>query len=153
MPSVAAPAGLIAREERVIAALHRLMAEQNHLLQEHRQQLAALIDRASRSRAPQAPGHGAGAHSLQRTAPPPIKSSQASPPIAARSVAQAASSEPGGRAMGTPSPWSSPAAVTVATPVVAQRPLHTTQVLAENSGFWARLGRGFVSTFSPAYKD
>jgi putative secretion ATPase (PEP-CTERM system associated) len=48
-PATAAPAAdVITREERVLAGLQRLLAEQNHLLQEHRQQLAALIDRASR---------------------------------------------------------------------------------------------------------
>jgi hypothetical protein len=33
------------------------------------------------------------------------------------------------------------------------RPLRTTQMLTESQGFWSRLGRGFFSTFSPAYKD
>jgi general secretion pathway protein A len=52
-PIAAAPVGavnadLVARQERVLAGLQRLLTEQNHLLQEHRQQLAALVDRASR---------------------------------------------------------------------------------------------------------
>lgn len=100
---------LVARQERVLVALQRLLAEQNHLLQEHRQQLAALVERAS------------------RPAPAPVAPS-------------APKSEP------------SPASQSWATQSVV-RPHPTTQVLAEPTGFWARLGRGFFNSFSPAYKD
>jgi general secretion pathway protein A len=109
------------REERVLAALQRLLAEQNHLLQEHRQQLAALIDRASRP-AP-APAAGTAASAPK---PQPIAAVQTPRPT-------------------PPASWSSAPAV--------QRPLHTTQVIAESPGFWSRLGRGFFNSFSPAYKD
>jgi hypothetical protein len=103
-----------------------LLTEQNHVLQEHRQQLAALVERASR------PQSAAPAATKAQT---PI---QPQPPLSTMQVAAP-------QRMPTSSPWTTPATV--------QRPLHTTQALAGTPGFWARLGRGFFSTFSPAYKD
>ena len=124
-----APSPPSAREDRVIAALQRLLAEQNHLLQEHRQQLAALIDRASR----------------QAPAPAPAPASAPAAPTPAASKPQSIAAVQMPSPAPSVSPWTSSPAV--------QRPLHTTQVLAENPGFWTRLGRGFFNTFSPAYKD
>jgi general secretion pathway protein A len=129
---------LIARQERMLTALQRLLAEQNHLLQEHRQQLAALVDRASRPAAPAAapaPAPApAAAHTPVAAAPQPVetKASVAPTPHQTRSSVTAA-------------PWSMS--------VAAQRPLHSTQAIVETPGFWSRLGRGFVNTFSLAYKD
>jgi general secretion pathway protein A len=115
-----------AREDRLIAALQRLLAEQNHLLQEHRQQLAALVERASRPAAPPAAA----------PAPTPAAKPQPQPqPIASMEARRVPAVSPS---------WSSSTSL---------RPLHTTQVLADSPGFWARLGRGFFGTFSPAYKD
>ena len=133
---------LVARQERVLVAMQRLIAEQNHLIQEHRQQLAALVERASRPApaavptpvvAPASAAAPAAAPTVSATSPvakpEPVKT-QETPRVTPHSHSTAAS-------------WSSQAA----------RPLHTTQVLAESQGFWARLGRGFFSSFSPAYKD
>jgi putative secretion ATPase (PEP-CTERM system associated) len=141
--STTAPPELIAREERVLAGLQRLLAEQNHLLQEHRQQLAALIDRASR--------------------PPsvaPVERTASAQPLAAARAAQPAAPVHAGQTYGS-KPLSSAASPSVARPVsapwtpslIAPRPLNTTVALTETTGFWARLGRGFFSTFAPAYKD
>jgi putative secretion ATPase (PEP-CTERM system associated) len=129
------PAELIAREERVIAALQRLLAEQNHLLQEHRQQLAALIERASRP-----------APAPQPAAPVPM-AAVAAAPVAAKPqpIAPVQMPKPATPNMATPNTWSAPAA--------SPRALHSTQLMTESQGFWSRLGRGFFNTFSPAYKD
>jgi hypothetical protein len=116
-----------------LAALQRLLAEQNHLLQEHRQQLAALIDRASRP----APAPAASSPKPD-PAPKPLAAVGPAPnPLTAAAAPRPATAPP-------PS-WNHAAAV--------QRPLHTTQVMADSPSFWSRLGRGFFNSFSPAYKD
>jgi putative secretion ATPase (PEP-CTERM system associated) len=117
-----------ARQERVLAAFQRLLAEQNHLLQEHRQQLAALVDRASRAPQPAPPAPA------PAPAPAPLKP-----------MTSAVVETPRPAAIAARTPWTSTTLV--------DRPLHATQALAATPGFWTRLGRGFFSTFSPAYKD
>jgi general secretion pathway protein A len=152
-PSVAVPAAIVNsqasdREERVIAALQRLLAEQNHLLQEYRQQLAALIERASRLPAP-APVVAGQSHAAPVTVNQATAASQAAPAAQAPIVTPSAS---------RPQPLT-PSSARVTAPPTPQwtpkpiRPLHTTQVLAESPSFWSRLGRGFFSSFSPAYKE
>jgi hypothetical protein len=116
----------------MIAALQRLLAEQNHLLQEHRQQLAALVERASRPAPANAASAPAEATTTVAVEPAPSKLSMGPTMQQTRSTVTAA-------------PWSMSTA--------AQRPLHSTQAIVESPGFWSRLGRGFVNTFSLAYKD
>jgi putative secretion ATPase (PEP-CTERM system associated) len=116
-----AAAELLARQERMLVAMQRLVAEQNHLLQEHRQQLAALVDRVTRP----AP------------APPPSRS-----PEMLRTT-------PATPIVTPPRPVQAP--TTDWTTVAPRQPLHSTQMLAASQGFWSRLGRGVVNTFSPAY--
>ena len=160
-PTVASPSSAPAdgatpdysREERVLAALQRLLAEQNHLLQEHRQQLAALIERASRPApaaaapapappATQKPQTMAAAQPMAPALAHPVQSPLAAQPAAAKTPAATTSLRPQ-----TPVTWPS-------APAAEHRPLHSTQVLAaEGQSFWSRLGRGFFNTFSPAYKD
>jgi general secretion pathway protein A len=138
--AVTLPAELIAREERVIAALHRLLAEQNHLIQEHRQHLAALIERASRP----APAPAQTPAAAPASAPAVMAASHTAPQTLAKPQ--------GLTTTATLQPSQAPAASWSAAAAPA-RPLRTTQMLTESQGFWSRLGRGFFSTFSPAYKD
>jgi putative secretion ATPase (PEP-CTERM system associated) len=130
-PATAATSELMARQERMLETLQRLLAEQNHLLQEYRRQLAALAERAAR------PGVSAAAPSPAVPRPPVETPTRDSRPLSMTA--------PPIRAAATATPWTAPAA--------PQRPLHTTQMLTESSGFWSRLSRGFVNTFTPAYKD
>lgn len=111
--AAAASADLVARQERMLAAMQRLLAEQNHLLQLHREQLVAIISKTSPPR-PTPPAS---------TPPAPVQ--QASPGPA-------------------PSWGTTPA---------SPHTLSTTPTTATRDGWWARLGRNFFGTYSPAYKD
>jgi hypothetical protein len=133
----------------MLEALQRLVADQNHLLQEQRQQLAAMVERATRPIATTASARPAESAVSAEPKPGPASRSAAdalmpggAPPTKVAAGTVAARPTRGADAM---APWTAPAS--------SQRPLHTTQMLAEHSGFWSRLGRGFVNTFSPAYKD
>ena len=148
-PATVASAELIARQERMLETLQRLLAEQNHLLQEHRQQLAAIVERATRPVATTASTRSTEAAASTELKPGPASRAAVdtvTPAVASstRVAATAVTARPT-RAADAVAPWTAPAS--------SQRPLHTTQMLAENSSFWSRLGRGFVNTFSPAYKD
>ena len=142
-PAAALQPELIAREERIIAALHRLLAEQNHLLQEHRHHLAALVERASRPVAAPAPAP------VTATSPAAAAAATVAPPTASPRPQAVSTTAPARRA--TTPPWTPPVSATAA--AARPRPLQTTHVMTESSGFWSRLGRGFFNTFSPAYKD
>ena len=150
------PAELIAREERVLAALQRLLAEQNHLMQEHRQQLAALIERASRP----APAAAPAPRPQPQPQPPasvqaprvheqpasPSGSARPQPAVQPKADKDPIASTQTSRPTHAPSPaWSAASS--------ASAPLHDTLAVTESQGFWSRLGRGFFNTFSPAYKD
>jgi putative secretion ATPase (PEP-CTERM system associated) len=150
-----ASADLIARQERVLAALQRLLAEQNHLIQEHREHLAALIVRASRVPTTQgvvaAPAPAPARVPAPAAATPPgaiaapLSVAAAAAPAAAASAAApalAASSPP---VLKPPAPWPSTSSQRIIAPAPGSAP--------DGEGFWTRLGRGFFNTFSPAYKD
>lgn len=126
-------AELVARQERVLTALQRLMAEQNHLLQAHREQLAALVKQAEDRRAAPAAAPSAPPPTVQRTSAArlPVDPPHAAAPRAERPAASTAPD------------W----------PNASQRLLVPQAATAGRETFWSRLGRGFVSTFSPAYKD
>jgi general secretion pathway protein A len=144
-----------AREERVLAALQRLMAEQNHLLQLHREQLAAILHKAERLRSFPEP-----------TPAPPPPAANASPmttTIAANASPAATSAPASG-----PTPLPRPAPAPTVAPMAHARPaaatpwpataghtrlLATGHASTEKDGWWTRLGRGLLGTVSPAYKD
>ena len=140
-PSIApsatpAPAELIAREERVLVALQRLMAEQNQLLQLHREQLVAIMNNVERMRA---------------TPPPPPSAPKPAPVPAAPAAAATAQSA-------RPAPMSTSAPMEQS-PVVAAWPGAQSRILvpagpaAEPGRWWSRMGRGLFGTVTPAYKD
>lgn len=143
-----APADHVAREERMLLAFQALMAEQNHLLQLHREQLAAIMDKVEHLRVAQVTPPvtaTAGATVASPAAPhhpPAVPAPPASPSPGAASTP--ASTEPSRRA--TTSPWS----IAAANPPRVPTPV---QASTEREGLWTRLGRGLFGTFSPAFKD
>jgi general secretion pathway protein A len=149
-------ADLVAREERVLIALQRLLAEQNHLMQLHREQLVEVISKVERARASHVPG-----------APPAAitrSSAAATAPAASTPLAPAAPASVPASVPARPAPATTPAALpqsrTVA-PVPTQWPTTTAQprilapaqTSAQRDGLWTRLGRNLFGAVSPAYKD
>jgi general secretion pathway protein A len=151
-PAATPPAAdLVAREERVLIALQRLLAEQNHLMQLHREQLVEVMSKVERARAPQAP-----------VAPPPAitRSSAAATAPVSTPISPAAPASVPARPAAATTPATLPQSRTVA-PVPTQWPTATAQprILApaqtsvQRDGLWTRLGRNLFGTVSPAYKD
>lgn len=134
-----APADLIAREERVLVALQRLMAEQNQLLQLHREQLVAVMNHVERLRTTPA-------------APPAARPAPAAAPAAAPAPAAA-----GPRVAPSPVTTSAPMQSRVVTawpsPAAPAPARATAQATADRGGWWSRMGRNFFGTVSPAYKE
>jgi putative secretion ATPase (PEP-CTERM system associated) len=152
-----ASADIVARQERVLVSLQRLLAEQNHLIQEHREQLALLIARASRLPTTSASTATAGRTTTGTAAVPPAS---AVPGADAQRTMQHPAALPVRPAPAAPGAAPARAASSAATPTSAAWPpaassrvVMPPEAAAENDGFWARLGRGFFNTFTPALKD
>jgi hypothetical protein len=141
-------ADLIAREERVLIALQRLLAEQNHLLQLHREQLVEVMSKVARTpQAPVAPPPAITRSSTAATAPA-ASTPNSTPASAAARPAPVASTAalPQSRTVApVPTPWPT----TTAQP----RILAPAQTSGQRDGLWTRLGRNLFGTVSPAYKD
>jgi putative secretion ATPase (PEP-CTERM system associated) len=129
-----APVDGAVREDRVLLALQRLMAEQNHLLQLHREQLVVIMNTVERL-------HSAPALPQNPTPPPPAAS--ISPSATAPATMTTSAGVPPVRVT-TPAPW--PTAAAPRHPAAAP-------TATDRDGWWTRLGRGLFGTFSPAYKE
>jgi putative secretion ATPase (PEP-CTERM system associated) len=136
-----APTELIAREERMLVALQRLMAEQNQLLQLHREQLVAIMNNVERMRA-MPPATPAAAPT-----PKPVPVS-----VAPADAATAHATKPAPASTSTPV-QQSPVASAWPAAAAQSRILAPANPAAEPGRWWSRMGRGLFGTVTPAYKD
>lgn len=167
---------LVARQERLVATLQHMLTEQNHALQLHREQMAALIDEAHRAASPppSTPQAGGTAARTQPATAPAIAApdpriaheqhatsagqthaaDRVSVPVQPTRATQGSDADLAGTASTRPAhsgrPWPPP---DWPGPARSERLLVPPLSTPPRQGWWSRFGRGVASTFSFATKE